>query len=139
VRSDLLEFPTGSLPVIRAFQTDKPRVRKLSAFLFMIDYFKLAVIRPQSVTSGNRSKNGILADVPEGRIISYYAFRVGNGQVPITTSDWSSHVISPSATEKFRASLRGLSFCPGEPGYEDARKIHNAMIDRRPAKKRWQQ
>jgi FAD/FMN-containing dehydrogenase len=42
-------------------------------------------------------------------------------------------VISPSATEKFRASLRGLSFCPGEPGYEDARKIHNAMIDRRPA------
>ncbi len=42
-------------------------------------------------------------------------------------------MISPSATEKFRASLRGPSFCPGEPGYEEARKIHNAMIDRHPS------
>jgi FAD/FMN-containing dehydrogenase len=42
-------------------------------------------------------------------------------------------MISPSAIEKFRASLRGLSFCPGEQGYDAARKIHNAMIDRRPA------
>jgi FAD/FMN-containing dehydrogenase len=42
-------------------------------------------------------------------------------------------MISPSAIEKFRASLRGPSFCPGEPGYDAARKIHNAMIDRRPA------
>jgi hypothetical protein len=29
VRFDLLEFPTGSLPVIRAFQPDKPQMRKL--------------------------------------------------------------------------------------------------------------
>lgn len=42
-------------------------------------------------------------------------------------------MISPSAMEKFRASLRGPSFCPGEQGYDAARKIHNAMIDRRPA------
>ncbi len=42
-------------------------------------------------------------------------------------------MISPSAIEKFRASLRGPSFCPGEQGYDEARKIHNAMIDRRPA------
>jgi FAD/FMN-containing dehydrogenase len=42
-------------------------------------------------------------------------------------------VISPSAIEKFRASLRGPSFCPGEQGYDAARKIHNAMIDRHPA------
>jgi FAD/FMN-containing dehydrogenase len=40
---------------------------------------------------------------------------------------------SPSAIEKFRASLRGPCFCPGEQGYDAARKIHNAMIDRRPA------
>jgi UDP-N-acetylenolpyruvoylglucosamine reductase len=42
-------------------------------------------------------------------------------------------MISPSAIEKFRTSLRGPSFCPGEQGYDEARKIHNAMIDRRPA------
>lgn len=42
-------------------------------------------------------------------------------------------MISPSAMEKFRASLRGPSYCPGEPGYDAARKIHNAMIDRHPA------
>jgi len=34
VRSDLLEFPTGSLSVIRAFQTDKPQMRKLRRVSF---------------------------------------------------------------------------------------------------------
>jgi FAD/FMN-containing dehydrogenase len=42
-------------------------------------------------------------------------------------------MVSPSATEKFRATLRGPSFCPGDQGYDEVRKIHNAMIDRRPA------
>ncbi|RZU35560.1 FAD-binding oxidoreductase [Edaphobacter modestus] len=39
---------------------------------------------------------------------------------------------SPSALQHFRTSLRSQLLLPGEPGYEDARKIHNAMIDRRP-------
>jgi len=40
----------------------------------------------------------------------------------------------PQATvQKFRESLRGQSFCPGEAGYDAARTIPNAMIDRRPA------
>ena len=34
VRSDLLEVPTGLLPVIRAFQTDKPQMRKLRCVSF---------------------------------------------------------------------------------------------------------
>jgi FAD/FMN-containing dehydrogenase len=38
-----------------------------------------------------------------------------------------------SALQSFRRSLRGQSFCPDEPGYDDARTIPNAMIDRRPA------
>ena len=35
--------------------------------------------------------------------------------------------------QKFRNSLRGQSFCPAEPGYDAARTVPNAMIDRRPA------
>ena len=41
-------------------------------------------------------------------------------------------MISEPALQQFRTSLRGQLLLPGEPGYEDARKIHNAMIDRRP-------
>ena len=42
-------------------------------------------------------------------------------------------MIPQSAMQKFRESLRGQSFCPGEQGYDAARTIPNAMIDRRPA------
>ena len=42
-------------------------------------------------------------------------------------------MVSESAVQKFRTSLRGQSFCPGEPGYDAARTVPNAMIDRRPA------
>jgi hypothetical protein len=41
-------------------------------------------------------------------------------------------MIPTSALAKFRASLRGHSFCFGEPGYDAARAVPNAMIDRRP-------
>jgi FAD/FMN-containing dehydrogenase len=42
-------------------------------------------------------------------------------------------MIPSSAIQKFRESLRGASFTPGEPGYDTARAIPNAMIDRHPA------
>src|ERR1700688_5012761 len=42
-------------------------------------------------------------------------------------------MIPESAMQKFRESLRGQSLCPGEPGYDAARALPNAMIDRRPA------
>lgn len=42
-------------------------------------------------------------------------------------------MLSPSAIEKFRESLRGSSFSPGDQGYDAARTIPNAMIDRRPS------
>ncbi len=38
-----------------------------------------------------------------------------------------------AAIEKFGASLRGELLRPGDDGYDGARKIYNAMIDRRPA------
>jgi FAD/FMN-containing dehydrogenase len=42
-------------------------------------------------------------------------------------------MISESASHKFRESLRGQCFCPRENGYDSARTVPNAMIDRRPA------
>jgi FAD/FMN-containing dehydrogenase len=42
-------------------------------------------------------------------------------------------MIPESALREFRAALRGELLFPGEPAYEEARKIHNAMIDRHPA------
>jgi len=41
-------------------------------------------------------------------------------------------MLTESATKTLRESLRGRSFCPGEPGYDTSRTIHNAGIDRRP-------
>ena len=42
-------------------------------------------------------------------------------------------MLPQSIIQKLRDSLRGQSFCPDEPGYDDARTIPNAMINRRPA------
>lgn len=42
-------------------------------------------------------------------------------------------MISPSAMEKFKASLRGALLQPGEAGYEEARRVWNGSIDKRPA------
>jgi FAD/FMN-containing dehydrogenase len=42
-------------------------------------------------------------------------------------------MIPEAAIQKFRPSLRGESFCPGEQGYDPARTVPNAMIDLRPA------
>ncbi len=42
-------------------------------------------------------------------------------------------MISPSAIEEFRTSLRGPSLCLGEAGYDEARKVWNGSIDKRPA------
>jgi FAD/FMN-containing dehydrogenase len=42
-------------------------------------------------------------------------------------------MIPESGLQEFRNSLRGQLLLPNQPGYEEARKVHNAMIDRRPA------
>lgn len=38
-----------------------------------------------------------------------------------------------SAIEKFKATMRGAVLCPGQDGYDAARTVPNAMIDRRPS------
>jgi FAD/FMN-containing dehydrogenase len=42
-------------------------------------------------------------------------------------------MLDQAAVSRFKQSLRGQSFCPGDPGYDLARTIPNAMIDRHPA------
>jgi hypothetical protein len=45
----------------------------------------------------------------------------------------SGGVVEESAVEAFRAGLRGELLRPGDDGYEGARTVWNALVDRRPA------
>ena len=47
--------------------------------------------------------------------------------------DGCSAVLSAGALDALRSSMRGVLLQPGHHGYDDARKLWNAMIDRRPA------
>lgn len=42
-------------------------------------------------------------------------------------------MVSRTVMTVFRESLRGASFTPGDPGYDDARVVFNRSVDRRPA------
>lgn len=42
-------------------------------------------------------------------------------------------MVSQTATTEFRASLRGVTFAPGEAGYDAARIVFNRIVDKRPA------
>jgi FAD/FMN-containing dehydrogenase len=42
-------------------------------------------------------------------------------------------MIPESALQQLKSSLRGQTFCPADLGYDAARKVPNAMVDRRPA------
>lgn len=48
-------------------------------------------------------------------------------------SNLTTSVLKESAVQDLKASLRGALLRPGEAGYDDARKIWNGMIDKRPA------
>lgn len=51
----------------------------------------------------------------------------------VARSDGSAHGVTSSEFEAFRLSLSGRILLPSQPDYDDARQIHNGMIDRRPA------
>jgi FAD/FMN-containing dehydrogenase len=53
--------------------------------------------------------------------------------VGLKTLDGNQKTIPSEVIEGLRAGLRGTLCLPGEPGYDTARTIWNAMIDRRPA------
>jgi FAD/FMN-containing dehydrogenase len=54
-------------------------------------------------------------------------------ELRVTTIQGADTRLEDTVVEAFQASLRGELLRPGGAEYEDARKIHNGMIDRRPA------
>ncbi len=54
---------------------------------------------------------------------------------PVTfrTGDGATRTLPSETLDALRAQLRGSLCWPGEPGFEQARTVWNAMIDRRPA------
>ena len=54
-------------------------------------------------------------------------------QLRVTTTQGAETWLEATVVETFQAGLRGELLRPDGAGYDEARKIHNAMIDRRPA------
>jgi hypothetical protein len=50
----------------------------------------------------------------------------------VRTLEDSTKKIAPETVAALRSSLRGTVALPGEDGYDAARTIWNAMVDRRP-------
>jgi FAD/FMN-containing dehydrogenase len=51
----------------------------------------------------------------------------------VTTTIGTNIVLDGASVQGLKTSLRGELLCSTDAGYEDARQIWNAMIDRRPA------
>ena len=54
-------------------------------------------------------------------------------ELQVTTTSGTSMVLDEATVQGFKTSLRGPLLCPGDASYDDARKVWNGMIGRRPA------
>ena len=54
------------------------------------------------------------------------------GGLSVTKSSGERTALGEAALEKFRSSLQGTIILPGDNAYEDARKIWNGIIDKKP-------
>jgi hypothetical protein len=53
--------------------------------------------------------------------------------IRIVTTEGTDTILEESAVQKFADNLRGWLLQPGGGGYDEARRVWNGMIDRRPA------
>ena len=53
--------------------------------------------------------------------------------LPVMTTRETDMILGEATVQGFKTSLRGSLLCPGDAGYEDARKVWNANVDKRPA------
>ncbi len=58
---------------------------------------------------------------------------VSGGQVSVQKGERHVRIYAVAALEQFRSALRGQLVAAGEADYEEARKVYNGMIDKRPA------
>src|SRR5262245_40505728 len=72
------------------------------------------------------------ADAEQDRSRSH-SWRLAMAGIVVKTIDGKNTDLSPDALDALRGGLRGALTLPGQPGYDEARTIWNAMIDRRPA------
>lgn len=54
-------------------------------------------------------------------------------ELGVTTTNGADTALQQTGIEAFQASLRGDLLREGDAAYDDARRMHNGMIDRRPA------
>ena len=71
------------------------------------------------------------AAFPFGR--AFTAVSAVTADITAVTGDDRKIQLRAADVEDFRAGLRGPLLLPDAAGYEDARKIFNGMVDRRPA------
>jgi FAD/FMN-containing dehydrogenase len=62
-----------------------------------------------------------------------HAMTTVTAAVRAVTGDGKEIALEPAALHELGASLRGPMMMPGNAGYDDARKVWNAMIDKHPA------
>jgi FAD/FMN-containing dehydrogenase len=49
------------------------------------------------------------------------------------TTTGEEMILEEATVQQFKTSLRGALLCPGNDGYDAARQVYNAMVDKRPA------
>jgi FAD/FMN-containing dehydrogenase len=68
--------------------------------------------------------------LPAGRLFAAASI---SGAIEAVTGKGSSITLEKTALQELRDSLRGALILPGEPGYDQARRVLNESIDRHPA------
>ncbi len=69
--------------------------------------------------------------VPFGRVLAQ--MQQVTGDVPAIKLDGAATFLSTSDLQQLKKSLRGALLLPGNPGYDEARRVQNESIDKHPA------